>query len=60
MLKRFRKDKTNIIIAHASTREADLIIVMEHGKIQQSGIHEELTKVDGWYRNQYIQQMTMK
>lgn len=62
MLKRFRKDKTNIIIAHrfSAIREADLIIVMEHGKIVQSGIHEELTKVDGWYRNQYIQQMTMK
>jgi ATP-binding cassette subfamily B multidrug efflux pump len=62
MLKRFRKDKTNIIIAHrfSAIREADLIIVMEHGKIVQSGIHEELTKVDGWYRDQYIQQMTMK
>ncbi|HEY8405984.1 MAG TPA: ABC transporter ATP-binding protein [Acholeplasma sp.] len=62
MLKRFRKDKTNIIIAHrfSAIREADLIIVMEHGKIVQSGIHEELTKVDGWYRNQYIQQMTKK
>src|SRR5690606_13117221 len=62
MLKKFRQNKTNIIIAHrfSAIREADLIIVMEHGRITQRGTYEDLTKLDGWYKEQYIQQMTMK
>ncbi len=61
-LKKYRMNKTNIIVAHrfSAIREADLIIVMDGGKIVQEGTHETLTKVDGWYRQQYIQQMSMK
>lgn len=61
-LKKYRMNKTNIIVAHrfSAIREADLIIVMDGGKIVQEGTHESLTKVDGWYRQQYIQQMSMK
>jgi ATP-binding cassette subfamily B protein len=61
-LKDFRKGKTNIIVAHrfSAVRDADLILVIENGQISQRGTHDELLREDGWYKHQYIQQMTMK
>ena len=61
-LKEFRQGKTNIIIAHrfSAIRDADQILVLEGGKITQRGTHDELLKMDGWYKHQYIQQITMK
>lgn len=61
-LKEFRQGKTNIIIAHrfSAIRDADQILVLEGGKITQRGTNEELLRTDGWYKQQYIQQITMK
>lgn len=61
-LKAFRQGKTNIIVAHrfSAVRDADKIFVLENGKITQQGTHDELLRLDGWYKHQYIQQMTMK
>lgn len=61
-LKDFRKGKTNIIVAHrfSAVRDADFILVLEDGKITQRGNHEELLRQEGWYKNQYIKQMTIK
>jgi ATP-binding cassette subfamily B protein len=61
-LKAFRKGKTNIIVAHrfSAVRDADVIIVLQAGKITQRGTHDELLREDGWYKHQYIQQMTMR
>lgn len=50
------KDRTSIVIAHrlATIKKADLIIVMEKGKIVEKGTHKELLKKqDGFYKNLY-------
>ena len=59
-LKDLRKDKTNIIVTHrfSAIQEADLILVLEAGEITQRGTHESLIREDGWYKRQYITQLT--
>jgi len=47
------KNKTSLVIAHrlSKIQKADKIIVLEKGKIIESGIHKELMKNDGIYSN---------
>lgn len=47
--------RTSIIIAHrlATVKKADKILVMEAGKIVESGTHKELLKQDGYYNKLY-------
>lgn len=49
------KDRTSIVIAHrlATIKKADKILVMDSGKIVESGTHKELLKKDGYYRTLY-------
>ncbi len=51
-LREHRKDKTTIITAHrlSAIKHAQLILVMDEGKITQSGTHDQLMKMGGWYR----------
>jgi len=46
------KGRTTFIIAHRiqSVINADLILVLDHGKIVQCGTHEQLINSDGIYR----------
>ncbi|TQK72956.1 ABC transporter ATP-binding protein [Nocardioides sp. SLBN-35] len=44
-----RTDRTSFVIAHrlSTIRDADLILVMEHGRIVEQGSHAELLERDG-------------
>jgi ATP-binding cassette subfamily B protein len=47
--------RTSVVIAHrlSTVRNADLIIVVDHGRIVQSGRHEELMREGGLYTELY-------
>lgn len=52
-LKNRSRDVTTFIISHRinTLKEADLILVMEQGRVTQQGIHEELIAQQGLYRD---------
>jgi ATP-binding cassette subfamily B protein len=54
-LRRLMKGRTTFIIAHRiqSVMDADLILVLSHGRIVQRGKHEMLMKEEGLYRRIY-------
>ncbi|MEO8773007.1 MAG: ABC transporter ATP-binding protein [Gelidibacter sp.] len=59
-LKTVTKDKTTIIVSHriSAAKNADIIIVLDDGKIIQRGSHSTLIDVDGYYKELYIKQLT--
>lgn len=58
--KKYIPEITKIIIAQriSSVEDADLILVMDNGKISARGTHEELLKTSDIYREVYEQQMS--
>ncbi|WP_267879719.1 ABC transporter ATP-binding protein [Caldalkalibacillus mannanilyticus] len=52
-LERLMKDRTTLIIAHrlSTIQHADMIVVMDQGRIVQTGTHHDLISVDGLYRD---------
>jgi len=57
-LKNNFKNKSVIIVSHrvSCIKHADKIIVLENGKIIQEGIHKNLIKTDGYYKDLYKKQ----
>jgi ATP-binding cassette subfamily B multidrug efflux pump len=58
-LNRIMKGKTNIIIGHriSSIKQADTIIVLDEGRVTESGSHEELIYLNGVYAEMYRMQL---
>jgi len=47
--------RTSLVIAHrlSTVREADMILVLDHGRIVERGRHDELLDADGVYAELY-------
>jgi ATP-binding cassette, subfamily B, multidrug efflux pump len=58
-LKDVRENRTTLIVSHriSTVRDADLICVLEDGKIIERGTHEDLIKLNGEYADLYNRQL---
>jgi ATP-binding cassette subfamily B protein len=54
------KGRTSIVIAHrlSTIRNADTIVVMHHGRVHETGTHDELLRKGGLYAKLYTLQQT--
>lgn len=52
--------RTTFLIAHriSTVKSADLVLVLEHGRITQIGTHEQLMTTDGHYRDVALAQLS--
>ena len=53
--------RTSFVIAHrlSTIRDADMILVMNHGDVIERGTHEELLAAGGFYADLYNSQFTL-
>ncbi len=58
-LKKINSARTTFIIAHriSSVKDADLILVMDEGRIIERGTHASLVEEEGYYYDVFTQQM---
>jgi ABC-type multidrug transport system fused ATPase/permease subunit len=57
-LHRLLEGRTSFVIAHrlSTIREADIVVVMSHGRIVEQGSHDELMAQQGYYYSLYSMQ----
>ncbi|WP_409343703.1 ABC transporter ATP-binding protein [Paenibacillus sp. MBLB4367] len=57
-VRRLRTDKTTMIATHrlSAVQHADLIVVLDGGRIVEQGTHDQLLQAGGWYREQFERQ----
>jgi ATP-binding cassette, subfamily B, multidrug efflux pump len=53
------RERTALIVSHrvSTVRDADLILVLEHGRIRERGTHDELVRLEGFYAELYRKQL---
>lgn len=56
------QDRTTFIVSHrvSAARHADKILILDKGEIIQSGNHEQLVAVPGYYKDLYEEQLATK
>jgi len=61
-MNRLMEGRTSFVIAHrlSTIRNADLILVMDQGKVVEQGTHHELLKANGFYADLYNSQFPNK
>jgi ATP-binding cassette subfamily B multidrug efflux pump len=59
---RLRQGRTSFVIAHrlSTVRDADLILVMDHGRIVEQGTHRDLLAANSYYTRLYNAQFTLQ
>ncbi len=58
-LRTMRRNRTTLLISHrvSTARQADRILVMSHGRVVESGKHEDLLALGGYYTQLYRKQL---
>lgn len=58
-LRDIRQDRTTLIVSHrvSTIRDADMICVLDNGRIIERGTHDELIRLDGEYAELYERQL---
>jgi len=53
------RQRTSIVVSHriSTIRDADLILVLDHGRVVERGTHDELLARDGFYASLYRKQL---